>query len=174
MGDARKLDLYARRLKGYVLEPYVAYWQLRMRLEEANPAELRRFFANYEDARVSGMLLADWLKLTGKNQQWDLFDADYPRYRGDDFEITCYGIQSKMRSGHPEALYEARPLWFVARDLPDNCNQLFGPGAGPAHHARRCLDARARGAGRRADRHGVARIAVSAGRPAARLPARSR
>jgi soluble lytic murein transglycosylase len=32
-GDARKLDLYARRINNYVLEPYVAYWQLRMRLE---------------------------------------------------------------------------------------------------------------------------------------------
>ena len=62
------------------------------------------------------MLLADWLKFTGRNQLWEYFDADYRRYAGDDMDILCYGIESKVRAGHPDALYEARPLWFVARE----------------------------------------------------------
>ena len=45
IGRARraKLDGYAKRLKGYVLEPYVAYWQLNLRLEQASPGEVRAF-----------------------------------------------------------------------------------------------------------------------------------
>jgi len=39
VGDARKLDFHARRLNNYVLEPYVAYWQLRLRLEDAASAQ---------------------------------------------------------------------------------------------------------------------------------------
>src|SRR6266545_7582737 len=70
-GDARKLDLYARRLKGYVLEPYVAYFQLRLRLDEAGPAEIRRFLTAYEDTLLAPRLLADWLKLLGKHQMWE-------------------------------------------------------------------------------------------------------
>lgn len=123
-GDSRKLDFYASRLKNYVLEPYVAYWQLRVRLEEASPAEVRRFLTTYADAPVSRSLLADWLKLLGRTQQWELFDSDYARYSGEDLDITCYGIQSKART-QPEAIGEARSLWFIAKDLPDSCTTLF-------------------------------------------------
>ena len=42
-GQAAKLDGYAKRLKGYVLEPYVAYWQINLRLEQASPGEVRAF-----------------------------------------------------------------------------------------------------------------------------------
>ena len=125
VGDGRKVDALAQRLRGYVLEPYVAYYQLRMRLESADPAEIRRFMATYEDTPLANRLLADWLKLTGKNQLWHHFDADYRRYTGDDIEITCYGIESRVRAGHPDALYEARPLWFVARELPESCTPLL-------------------------------------------------
>lgn len=125
VGDARKLDLLARRLKGYVLEPYVAYFQLRLRIDQASPEEIRRFAATYQDTPLAQRLLADWLKLLGKNQAWDLFDAELPRYAGDDVEIACYGMQSRLRSGHADAVYEARPLWFVAKEAPESCTPLF-------------------------------------------------
>ncbi|HEX6007603.1 MAG TPA: hypothetical protein VFY80_06550, partial [Burkholderiales bacterium] len=49
MGDAAKLERHAERLRGYVLEPYVTYWRLRMRLEQADPGELRMFIERYAD-----------------------------------------------------------------------------------------------------------------------------
>jgi soluble lytic murein transglycosylase len=124
VGDARKLDLYAKRLQGHVLEPYVAYWQLRLRLEDASPAEIRRFIVTYSDTLLAGRMLAEWLRQLGKNQQWELFDAEYPRYTGDELDVVCYGIQSKSRA-EAERLHEARSLWFVPRELPDNCTPLF-------------------------------------------------
>ena len=123
-GDARKLDFCASRLQNYILEPYVAYWQLRLRLEEATAPEIRRFLATYADTPLANRLLADWLRVLGKNQQWDLFDADYAVYGGEDLDIACYAIQSKSRT-RAEAVYEARPLWFVPKELPDNCNPLI-------------------------------------------------
>jgi soluble lytic murein transglycosylase len=124
VGDARKLEMYAKRLQGHVLEPYVAYWQLRLRLDDAPPAEIRRFIVTYSDTLLASRMLSDWLRQLGKNQQWDLFDAEYPRYAGEDLDVICYGIQSKTRS-QAEGLQEARSLWFVARELPDNCTPLF-------------------------------------------------
>ncbi len=123
-GDARKLDFYASRLRGYVLEPYVAYWQLRLRLEEANPAEVRQFLTTYGDAPVARSLLGEWLKLLGRTQQWQLFDLDFALYGGEDVELICYGIQSKART-QPQAIVEARSLWFVAKELPESCTTLF-------------------------------------------------
>ena len=124
-GDARKLDLHARRLDNYVLEPYVSYWQLRMRLEESGAAEIRRFMANHADTPLAPRLLADWLRLLGRNQLWDQFDLEYPLYVGADLDIVCYGIQSRVRKGQSEALADARPLWFIPREAPDNCGALF-------------------------------------------------
>jgi soluble lytic murein transglycosylase len=123
-GDGRRVDYYAGRLRGYVLEPYVAYWQLRMHLEEASPAEVRRFLSTYGDVPVSRSLLADWLRLLGRTGQWQQFDVDYALYSGEDLDITCYGIQSKART-QPEAIGEARSLWFIVKDLPENCTTLF-------------------------------------------------
>ena len=35
--DAAALDKIAPRVNGHLLEPYVAYWQLRLKLDEAPP-----------------------------------------------------------------------------------------------------------------------------------------
>jgi soluble lytic murein transglycosylase len=124
IGDNRKLALYAKRLEGHVLEPYVVYWLLRQRLEEASPEEIRGFLAANKDSLLSERLRSDWLKQLGRNQQWELFDAELPALVNQDIEITCYSLQSRMRLD-THALREARPLWFVARDLPESCNPLF-------------------------------------------------
>ena len=79
VNDARKLDALAPRLKGHVLEPYAAYWQLRVRLDDAEPQAVRAFLADYKDTFVAERMRADWLKRLGKNQQWDVFEAERPQ-----------------------------------------------------------------------------------------------
>jgi soluble lytic murein transglycosylase len=124
-GDARKLDFLARRLGNYVLEPYVAYYQLRLRLEDASPAEVRRFLSSYAETPLARSMLAEWLRQLGKAGQWDQFDAEIPRYTGEDLEIACYSVQSKLRTAPADALAQARSLWFVPRDLPESCSPIF-------------------------------------------------
>ena len=123
-GDARKLDVLARRLQTHALEPWVAYWQIRLRLDTAAPDEVRAFLSTYRDTLVAERLRIDWLKLQGKNQQWDLFDTEQ-RPPGDDVELICYGVQSRVRKGAEEALQEARALWFVPKELPESCSPLI-------------------------------------------------
>jgi len=124
-GDGRKLELFAQRLKGYILEPYVTYWRLRMRLDESDPAELRAFMSANHDSPLSERLRNEWLKLLGRKQQWDLFDSEFPQIVRDDIELTCYSIQSQLRSAETEALAAARALWFVGRESPESCTPLF-------------------------------------------------
>lgn len=122
--DTRKLDLYAPRLKGHLLEPYAAYWQLRSRLDDADPQSVRAFLAEYKDTFVAERMRADWLKRLGKNQQWELFDAERAALTDDDLEITCYALQSRARSD-ATAVREARALWFTEKDTPASCTPLF-------------------------------------------------
>ena len=124
-GDAPRLERHAARLKGYVLEPYVTYWRLRMRLEDAEPRELRTFIDAHPDSTLSERLRNEWLKMLGDRKAWDLFDAEYPALVRDDIEIACYALQSQMRSSESEALAAARALWFVGRESPESCTPLF-------------------------------------------------
>ena len=124
-GQATKLDGYAKRLKGYVLEPYVAYWQFNLRLEQAAPGEVRAFLTAHRDTVFAERLRSDWVKLLGRNRQWELFEQELPRVIGDDLDITCLSLQARMRLNPTETLREARPLWFVGRDLPESCSPLF-------------------------------------------------
>ena len=124
VNDARKLDALAPRLKGHVLEPYAAYWQLRARLDDADPQTVRAFLAEHKDSFVAERLRADWLKRLGKTQQWELFEAERAQLGEDDIEITCYALQSRARTD-ANAVREARSLWFTEKDTPASCTPLF-------------------------------------------------
>lgn len=124
-GNAARLEKHAARLKGHLLEPYVAYWQLSSRLERASPEEARAFLAANRDSPLSERLRIEWLKALGKRGDWEPFEQELPLLVGDDIEITCYALQARRRINPSEVLPEVRPLWFVARDLPDSCTPLF-------------------------------------------------
>jgi soluble lytic murein transglycosylase len=122
--DKSKLEQYAQRLKGHVLEPYATYWLMREQLEDAEPAAVRAFLAEYKDTFVAERLRAEWLKRLGKEQQWNVFDAERPALVEEDIEITCYALQSRVRT-QASAVREAKPLWFTDKDTPASCAPLF-------------------------------------------------
>ena len=46
-GDRAKLAVVAPKLSGHVLAPYVGYWQLKLRLDEASPAAVAAYLDRY-------------------------------------------------------------------------------------------------------------------------------
>src|SRR5258705_10230050 len=99
-GNSARLEKHAAKMKGQLLESYVSYWQLIMRLEQASPEAARAFLAANRDSPLSERLRTEWLKALGRREQWDLFNAELPLVGGDDIEITCYALQSRLRV-HP-------------------------------------------------------------------------
>src|SRR3989338_4274115 len=106
-GDSARLERFAQRLKRTPLEVYVSYYQLRLDLENADTGAVKKFLSRQEDTPMIDRLRAESLKLLGKKQQWDLFDAEYPRLLNEDTELTCYALQSRLRSQEQDALHEA-------------------------------------------------------------------
>ena len=51
--NAVRIETHARRLQGHLLEPYVAYWQLSLKLEVASPEEVRGFLAANRDGPLA-------------------------------------------------------------------------------------------------------------------------
>ena len=124
-GDAVKLGRFAQRLKNTPLEVYASYYRLRLGLENADTNAVKDFLSRTEDTPMIDWLRGEWLKQLGKKQQWELFDAEYPRLLNEDTELTCYALQSRLRSQEQAALNEARGLWFSGKGQPDSCDPLF-------------------------------------------------
>ncbi len=124
-GDRAKLTRLIEATHGHDLGPYVEYWLLRLRLEEADAAEVRDFLARQSGSYLADKLRGEWLKVLGKRQEWILFDAEYPQLVQPDQELTCYGWQNRLRLADLSALDEARPLWFSSAELPESCFPLM-------------------------------------------------
>jgi soluble lytic murein transglycosylase len=124
-GDAARLDRVAPRLNGHLLEQYVSYWQIRLKLDDADPARVRAFLASYNGLPLSDRLRSEWLKSLGKREQWALFAAEYPKRVGDDTDLDCYAIQWKRARDGDTVLEEARPYWASGQDQPESCQALF-------------------------------------------------
>ncbi len=89
-GNAKRLDESAARLQRHVLWSYVDYYQQRMLLRTTDNANIRYFLSRYDGPLVADRMRSDWLKMLGKNQQWALFDAEYPLLVNKDNELLCY------------------------------------------------------------------------------------
>jgi soluble lytic murein transglycosylase len=125
VGNAKKLAQFAQRLKKSPLEVYVNYYQLKLDLEKVDVATIKQFLARPEDTPMVNRLRIEWLKQLGKKQQWDLFDAEYPRVLNEDTELTCYLLQSKLRNHTDIALRDAHGLWFTGKGQPESCGIPF-------------------------------------------------
>jgi len=123
-GDPIKLARFAKKLEGHVLEPWLDYWRLSMRLEDASNKEVREFLATHANLYVNERLRSDWLRVLGKRSEWPEFDRQAVRYQRDDLEVNCYRWISRLDSGDDAALDEAMAMWLEPTELPDGCQRL--------------------------------------------------
>lgn len=125
-GESSRVNAYAARLKGHVLEPFATYLQLEMRLRDASPDDIRAYLARNADSYLADRLRGNWLRVLGKNQDWPLFLEEYPQLLNQDNDLTCYALQARLAQGDGTALPEAKKLWLTsAVELPASCDPLL-------------------------------------------------
>ena len=126
-GDSARLEGLAPRLKGHLLEAYVQYWRLRLKLDEADPDLVRAFLERNADMPLADRLRGEWLKSLGKRGEWALFATEYPARAAEDVELACYAAQFEMqraREGEDPA-FKARRFWFSGQEQPEACQPVF-------------------------------------------------
>ena len=123
-GDAIKFSRHAKKLDRHVLAPWLEYWRLALRLEDAQSADVREFLAAHADTYVAERLRGEWLKVLGKRGDWPEFDREGANYAREDLEIRCYAWSSRLARGDESALAESHAMWLEPRDLPRSCDQL--------------------------------------------------
>jgi soluble lytic murein transglycosylase len=124
-GDAMKLSRHAKKLDAqHVLTPWVEYWRLSLRLEDAQADDVRQFLAAHGDTYVGEVLRTEWLKVLGKRADWKEFDPHAAHFGREDLEIRCYAWLSRALRGDEAALGEGLAMWLEPRELPQGCDEL--------------------------------------------------
>jgi len=132
--DRKKLSQLLPQAKGHLLEPWAAYWELRVRLGDASYAEVKAFLNRYAGTYQEDRLRNDWLLVLGQRQEWSQFEREYALYRmHDDKEVECYAnwidIGHKKLTGTSAQEALIRSNWLAQRQAEDGCTfgveQLF-------------------------------------------------
>jgi soluble lytic murein transglycosylase len=124
-GDPLKLQKAAAQLRGHILWPYLEYWRIRLRLEDAAmDGEARAFLERNAKSYLADKLRGDWLRELGKRGDWQVFDVELPPLVQDDPEIRCYAWLSRLARGDESAYEEAKILWAEPRELPEGCAKV--------------------------------------------------
>lgn len=123
-GDPIKLARHAKKLEGHLLTPWLDYWRLSMRLEDAPRAEVREFLSKYADAYVAERLRSEWLRVLGRRGEWSEFEREAAAYVEDELEVRCYGWVRRLEHGDDSAFAEAGIIWLEPRELPEGCAKL--------------------------------------------------
>ncbi len=123
--DANRLAALAPKLDNHVLAPYVAYWKLKLALDDATPEAVQAYVDRYPGTPLADRLRVEWMKSLAKRGQWSRFAADYPATVGEDVELACYAVQYRWQRDGDQALAAARPLWFTGKSTPDACDPVF-------------------------------------------------
>jgi soluble lytic murein transglycosylase len=120
-GDKAKLARHAEKIRGHTLDSYVAFWRLRLRLEEADPGELRDFLARNEGSALAERLRRDWLLALGKKRQWEIFREEYSTLVKADPDVACYALQERWQRQDASVSAEVKSFFMAPRALPAGC-----------------------------------------------------
>lgn len=123
-GDRARLARHAEKLRGHALGMYVGFWRLRLRLEEADPAELNNFLVSNAGTVLAEQLRRDWLRVLGRTGQWALFRKHQSALVKTDPEVACYALQERWFHQDALALADVKPFWRAPKALPEGCVPL--------------------------------------------------
>ncbi|MDD2547438.1 MAG: transglycosylase SLT domain-containing protein [Burkholderiaceae bacterium] len=125
-GDRKRLEQLLPAVRGHVLEPWAAYWELKARLTEASPQEVQAFLQRYAGTYQEDRLRNDWLLLQGQRREWSQFAEHHPHYRmSDDREVRCYALLIEQLTGVASSglADDVRRHWYGLREADDGCTQ---------------------------------------------------
>jgi soluble lytic murein transglycosylase len=130
-GDRKRVAALLPQVRGHILEPWAAYWDQRLRLDEMTPLDMQSFSSRFPGSYQEDRLRNDWLLLLGQRRDWATFEDEHARYRMvDDREVRCYALlvdQIKQGADSQPALAdEVRRNWYAQREADDGCTQAAG------------------------------------------------
>lgn len=127
-GNRRQLDSLLPKVKGHVLEPMAAYWDMRLGLETASNTQVRQHLERWQGTYYEDRLRNDWLLLLGARRDWGSFLAEVPHFRmRDDKQVRCHWLHARHATGDKLSateVAEAERLWLEQKEAEEACAGL--------------------------------------------------
>ena len=121
-GKSQRLSDLLPKVRGHILEPWAAYWELRARLDTARESEITDFLQRYQGTYQEDRLRNDWLLLLGQNRQWNRFVVEAPNFRmQDDPQVRCYTLAMEQLVAQVDMAREVGTIWLAQKDSDDAC-----------------------------------------------------
>jgi soluble lytic murein transglycosylase len=121
--DKKRLSSMLSQVRGHILEPWAAYWDLSARLDEASSAEIQEFFTRYAGTYQEDRLRLEWLHHFGRNRDWPSFHREYPKYRmNDDRTVRCYALLAERISTGSDVTAAVADNWLALKEAEDGCS----------------------------------------------------
>ena len=122
LGERKRLAQLLPQAKGSLLEPWAAYWEMSLRLDQADKSEIESVLAHYAGSYQEDRLRAEWLLQLGRNREWAMFRAQLPLYRmADDRSIQCYALWSDYLTSGADVAKQLQELWLAQREPDEAC-----------------------------------------------------
>ena len=120
--DRKRMAQLLPSLRGHLLEPWAAYWELSNRLDEASPTEIQDFLTRFAGTYQEDRLRANWLAQLGRNRDWISFNREYPHYRmNDDRSLRCYALLAEHLSSGADNTAQVKDVWLNLKEADDGC-----------------------------------------------------
>ncbi len=120
--DHKRLASLLPQVRGYILEPWGAYWELSARLDQASNAEVQDFFNRYSGTYQEDKLRTEWLLQLGRNRDWGAFNREYPKYRMlDDKSVRCYGLLTEHLANAADVNAAVMQTWLSLKEADEGC-----------------------------------------------------
>ncbi|WP_341677313.1 transglycosylase SLT domain-containing protein [Niveibacterium sp. SC-1] len=126
-GDLARLQQLALEPGDSVLNAYIDYWALSIRLarKEDVDADYVVFVAREEGRLLAERARRDWITASGRTQRWAVILAEAPMLRQPDQESNCWFWQARMAMGDASARDEAAALWNTSSDIGEACKPVI-------------------------------------------------
>jgi len=124
--DGKKLAALLPLVRDHTLEPWAAYWELRLRLATASTSEIEAFLQRWAGTYHEDRLRNDWLLLLGQRGQWEAFARVHPHFRmQDDRQVHCYALLAQYHRGTAAKDIGAQVLrhWNATRAVEEGCTR---------------------------------------------------
>jgi soluble lytic murein transglycosylase len=120
--DRKRLAALLPQVKGHVLEPWGAYWELSARLDDASATEVQAFLTRYAGTYQEDRLRNEWLLRLGKRRDWATFLAEHAKFRmNDDLDVLCYGLLANSSVNGAEIAAQVQGLWLSQHEPDEGC-----------------------------------------------------
>jgi len=123
-GDALKFARFAKGLDDHLLDAWIDYWRVAMRLEDTPAKDVHAFLQEHNNTYVAEMLRGDWLKVLGKRGEWAEFERQLALYPRDDLEVRCYAALLGEQRGERTTMADTDWMWLEPQELPEGCAKL--------------------------------------------------